>query len=78
MADEKNEQNITAQPENNENLEKINKLKSLLQSEKSDLFEIISLQDKITFEDKNEEDQINNSSFNNISIKFFLSRIYRI
>ena len=61
MAEEIIKDNLPAQPENNENLEKINKLKNLLQSEKIDLLEILSLRDEIKFENQNEEDQINNS-----------------
>ena len=61
MAEEIIKDNLPAQPENNENLEKINKLKNLLQSEKTDLLEILSLRDKIKFDDQNEENQINNS-----------------
>ena len=60
MTEKENKLEVTAQPENNENLEKINKLKALLDSENSDLFEILSLQEKITFEDKDEEEKINN------------------
>ena len=60
MTEEENKLEVTAQTENNENLEKINKLKALLDSENSDLFEILSLQEKITFEDKDEEEKINN------------------
>ena len=60
MTEEENIENIPAQEITNENQEKINKLKNFLQNENTDLFEIISLKDSITFEDKNEEDQINN------------------
>ena len=62
MTEENNNKvDILEQPINTENLEKINKLKILLQNENSDLFEIISLKDQIKFEDHNEEEQINNS-----------------
>ena len=73
MTEENNkENNITStQPINTENLEKINKLKNLLQSENSDLFEIISLKDQITFEDQNEEDQINNNIWQKQYISVF-------
>ena len=46
---------------NTENIEKINKLKNLLESENSDWFEVLSLKENIDFTDKNEEEQINNS-----------------
>ena len=57
---EENKDNTQELSINTENLEKINKIKNLLQSENSDLFEILSLREKIVFNDKNEEDQINN------------------
>ena len=57
---EENKDNTQELSINTENLEKINKIKDLLQSENSDLFEILSLREKIVFNDKNEEDQINN------------------
>ena len=73
MSEENNkENNITStQLINTENLEKINKLKNLLQSENSDLFEIMSLKDQITFEDQNEEDQINNNIWQKQYISVF-------
>ena len=45
----------------NANSEKLNKLKNLLQNDKSDLFEILYLKDQITFDNPNEEEQINNN-----------------
>jgi hypothetical protein len=72
MTEENNENNIPAtQPINTENIEKINKLKNLLQNENSDLFEIISLKDQITFDDHNEEEQINNSIWQKQYISIF-------
>ena len=71
MTDEINQENIAVQPINNENIENINKLKSLLATENSDLYEILSLKDKVTFEDKNEEDQINNSIWQKQYISIF-------
>ena len=72
MTEEENIENITAQQiNNNENLEKINQLKNLLQNENIDLLEIISLKDTITFEDKNEEDQINNTIWQKQYISIF-------
>ena len=58
---EENKDNTQELSINTENLEKINKIKDLLQSENSDLFEILSLREKIVFNDKNEEEQINNT-----------------
>ena len=65
------QENATAQPINNENLENLNKLKSLLATENSDLFEILSLKDKVSFEDKNEEDEINNAIWQKQYISIF-------
>ena len=65
------QENATAQPTNNENLENKNKLKSLLGTENSDLFEILSLKDKVSFEDKNEEDEINNAIWQKQYISIF-------
>ena len=65
------QENSTAQPINNENLENINKLKSLLSTENSDLFEILSLKDKVSFEDKNEEDEIDNAIWQRQYISIF-------
>ena len=45
---------------NKENLENIQKIKNLLSSDKSDIFEILALKQKITFDNKSEEEQINN------------------
>lgn len=73
MSEENNKENNIASTQliNTENLEKINKLKNLLQSENSDLFEIMSLKDQITFEDQNEEDQINNNIWQKQYISVF-------
>ena len=71
IEDNNKENNATAAPIDNQNLEKINKLKSLLQSDKSDLFEILSLKEQINFDDQNEEDLINNSIWQKQYISIF-------
>ena len=43
---------------NNENLQK---LKNLLNNDKSNLFDILALKQKVKFDDKNEEIKINNN-----------------
>ena len=58
MTEEKDKNNESSK--NNENLENIQKIKNLLSSDKSDIFEILSLKQKITFDNKSEEEQINN------------------
>ena len=71
MTEEEIQENVVSQPINNENLEKINKLKSLLEVGNSDLYEILSLKDKVSFDDKNEEDQINNDIWQRQYISIF-------
>ena len=44
---------------NPENIENIKKLKNLLNSDNSDIFEILALKQKVTFDDKSEEEKIN-------------------
>ena len=55
MTEEKDKTN-----ESSINNENIQKLKNLLNNDKSDLFEILSLKKKVKFDDKNEENKINN------------------
>ena len=69
MSEEK-EQNKETQI-NNENQENIQKLKNLLNSDKSDLYEILSLKQKITFEDKSEEEKINNDIWHKQYLSYF-------
>ena len=58
MTEEKDKNNESTK--NKENLENIQKIKNLLSSDKSDIFEILALKQKITFDNKSEEEQINN------------------
>ena len=70
MADHKNNNNGIPML-NDENIENIQKLKNLLNSEKSDIFQILSLRKKITFNDKSEEDKINNDIWQKQYSEFF-------
>ena len=58
MTEEKDKNNESIK--NKENLENLQKIKNLLSSDKSDIFEILALKQKITFDNKSEEEQINN------------------
>ena len=74
MIDDANKDNAidqaSADPAN-ANLEKLNKLKNLLQNDKSDLFEILYLKDKITFDNPNEEEEINNNIWQKQYVSIF-------